>query len=192
MSSPLDTFRAEDTLSALHGFQRDAVEYAFDRLYVAPDSTRRFLIADEVGLGKTLIAKGVMAKALEHLRSEVSRIDVVYLCSNLRIARQNINRLNPLKDVTFADAERITLLPANLDRIAENRINFIAFTPGTSLRPQGKHGHPGRENPAVQVVGKALETQERLAAERASGKRPGRGGIQNQGSRFPRQRKSLA
>lgn len=140
MSSLLDTFCAEEALSSLHGFQRDAVEYAFHRLYVAPDSTRRFLIADEVGLGKTLIAKGVMAKTLEHLRSTVDRIDVVYICSNLRIARQNINRLNPLTDLSFADAERITLLPTHLDRIAENRINFVAFTPGTSLDLKGSMG----------------------------------------------------
>lgn len=140
MSRLLDTFRAEETLRTLHGFQRDAVEYAFHRLYTAPDSTRRFLVADEVGLGKTLIAKGVLAKTLEHLRSEVDRIDVVYICSNLRIARQNINRLNPLPDVEFADAERITLLPTKLDRLANSRINFVAFTPGTSLDLKGNLG----------------------------------------------------
>ena len=52
-------------LSGLKGFQRDTVEYAFERLYLAPDSTRRFLVADEVGLGKTLVARGVIAKAIE-------------------------------------------------------------------------------------------------------------------------------
>ena len=44
----------EAILRQLKGFQRDTVEYAFQRLYVDPDSTHRFLVAGEVGLGKTL------------------------------------------------------------------------------------------------------------------------------------------
>jgi hypothetical protein len=44
----------------------------------------RFLVADEVGLGKTLVAKGVIACAIEKLQRTPgsSRIDVVYICSN--------------------------------------------------------------------------------------------------------------
>ena len=83
-------------LDGLKGFQRDTVEYAFERLYLAPDSTRRFLVADEVGLGKTLVARGVIAKALDHLwegPGKVERIDIVYICSNGQIARQNARRL---------------------------------------------------------------------------------------------------
>ena len=48
----------------------------FARLYTDPDPTTRFLVADEVGLGKTLVARGVIAKALEYLRDRVERIDV--------------------------------------------------------------------------------------------------------------------
>lgn len=129
----LDGFRAERVLAGLFGFQRDAVEHAFHRLYLAEDSSHRFLIADEVGLGKTMIAKGVLARTLEHLRDRVDRVDVVYICSNLSIARQNIARLNPIKGYKFADAERITLLPTHLDSIAQHRVNFVAFTPSTSL-----------------------------------------------------------
>lgn len=130
---PLENFSVGPVLDRLLPFQRDAVEHAFNRLFVAPDSTHRFLVADEVGLGKTLIARGVLAKALEHLRDKVKRIDVIYICSNLSIARQNIERLNPLKDHEFSDAERITLLPIHLRHLAKNRVNFVAFTPSTSL-----------------------------------------------------------
>jgi hypothetical protein len=138
--SPLEGFRSDDVLNGLHGFQRDAVEHAFHRLYTAPDSTHRFLVADEVGLGKTLIARGILAKSIEHLRGQVRRIDVIYICSNLRIARQNINRLNPLRDITFANAERVTLLPLHLTSIESSPINFVAFTPGTSLDLKGNLG----------------------------------------------------
>ena len=54
------------------------------------DPTRRFLVADEVGLGKTLVARGVIAKTIDHLWETVDRIDVVYICSNGQIARQNL------------------------------------------------------------------------------------------------------
>ena len=68
----------ETVLAGLKGFQRKTAEYVFDKLYMAEDSTRRFLIADEVGLGKTLVAAGVVAQAIDHLRERgVPRIDVI-------------------------------------------------------------------------------------------------------------------
>ncbi len=99
-------------LAQLKGFQRDAVEVAFHRLVEAEDSTSRFLVADEVGLGKTLIAKGIVAKAMDHLWDRVRRIDVIYICSNLAIAKQNVRRLNLSGDPDVASADRITMLPA--------------------------------------------------------------------------------
>ncbi len=131
---------AEPTLARLKGFQRAAVETAFERLYTAPDSTRRFLVADEVGLGKTLIARGIIAKAVEHLWNDVERIDVVYLCSNARIAKQNIRRLNPFPGLSIAEADRITMLPVKLGALAHDRLNFVAFTPGTSLDLKSSEG----------------------------------------------------
>src|SRR5688500_10956208 len=106
---PLEGFTSAEVLKHLHGFQRDGVEHAHHLLFQAADPSHRFLIADEVGLVKTLIAKGVLAKMLDHLKDKVGRIDVVYVCSNLAIAAQNINRLNPIKDYEFSPADRITL-----------------------------------------------------------------------------------
>jgi hypothetical protein len=99
----------ERVLSGLKPFQRRSVDYVFDRLYGA-DATPRFLLADEVGLGKTLVAKGVIARAIDRLWDETDRIDIVYICSNHDIARQNINRLNLTGKKDFALASRITLL----------------------------------------------------------------------------------
>ena len=51
---PNNRFLAAPALAGLKDFQRTTVEYVFQRLY-GSDSTSRFLVADEVGLGKTLV-----------------------------------------------------------------------------------------------------------------------------------------
>ena len=121
-------------LGGLKPFQRRSVEYVFERLY-GDNPTRRFLLADEVGLGKTLVARGVIARAIEHLWEKVGRIDVVYICSNHDIARQNINRLNITGKKDFALASRITLLPITFGggTLRNQKLNFVSFTPGTSF-----------------------------------------------------------
>ena len=119
-------------LASLKDFQRASVEFVFRRLYL--EGKRRFLVADEVGLGKTLVARGVIAKAIEHLKKEgVPRIDIVYICSNADIARQNVNRLNVTQKKDFALASRITLLPTQIRDLKKNDLNFISFTPTTSF-----------------------------------------------------------
>lgn len=120
-------------LGGLKDFQRDSVEYIFRRLYTDLDSTRRFLLADEVGLGKTMVAKGVIARAIDHLWAEVQRIDIIYICSNSDIARQNINRLKVSDHGEAALASRITLLPTKIKELKKRRLNFVSFTPGTSF-----------------------------------------------------------
>lgn len=130
---------AAHILKGLKDFQRKTVDYVYQRLYVDVDRVNKFLIADEVGLGKTLIARGVIAKAVEKLWDEVKRIDIIYICSNTDIARQNINRLNITKNRDFSLASRMTLLPIHLKEFQKNKLNFVSFTPGTSfdLRSRG-------------------------------------------------------
>ncbi len=121
-------------LAGLKDFQRQTVEYVFRRMYLDDDCAHKFLIADEVGLGKTLVARGITAKAIEHLRKKGNkRIDVVYVCSNLGIARQNVNRLNVTGTKDFVLSSRITLLPQEISDIKGKDISFISFTPSTSF-----------------------------------------------------------
>ena len=139
---PAERPDANSVLEGLKGFQRDTVAYAFERLYRASDSTRRFLVADEVGLGKTLVARGVIAKALEHLWDgphKVEQIDIVYICSNAQIARQNVRRLQ-IGTSKFWRADRLTLLPQEIHDLKANRVNFLALTPGTSLNLRSSMG----------------------------------------------------
>lgn len=131
----------EKVFHNLKNFQRKTAEYVFNRLYKAEDSTRRFLIADEVGLGKTLVAAGVTAQAIDHLSGlGIPRIDIIYICSNQAIARQNVDRLKHLLSIeTKPLAERITLLPYRLDNL-DQRVNLVALTPGTSFNTASAEG----------------------------------------------------
>lgn len=106
----------QEILQGLKDFQRDTVDYVFSRLYTDADSTRRFLVADEVGLGKTLVARGIIAKAIEHLWRDVPRIDILYICSNSNIANQNIGKLNILKNES-PFATRISLMPLKIKNL---------------------------------------------------------------------------
>jgi len=128
-----DSFDARPVLKSLKDFQLRTVNHAFKRLYHRQRGSRRFLVADEVGLGKTLVARGIIAKAIEHLRGTVRRIDVVYVCSNAAIAQQNVNKLNVTGQQEFSLATRLTLLPLQLKDLASRDLNFVSFTPGTTF-----------------------------------------------------------
>jgi len=55
--------RIRETLAGLKDFQVKTVDYVFDQLY--KNGRTKMLIADEVGLGKTIVAKGIIAKAFK-------------------------------------------------------------------------------------------------------------------------------
>lgn len=126
-------FRLESVMDDLKDFQRRTVNYVFQRMYHGGDQTHRFLVADEAGLGKTMVARGVIAQTVKHLWDDIDRIDVIYICSNADIARQNINRLNITEKEDFVLSSRITLLPTQLKDLRGNKLNFVSFTPGTSF-----------------------------------------------------------
>lgn len=131
-----------DTASVIAGlkdFQRLTVDYVFDRFYGC-ESTRKFLVADEVGLGKTLVARGVIARTIDHLWEAVPRIDIIYICSNTDIARQNVQRLGIPGCEVAAQATRLTLLPLHLHDLNKHRVNFVALTPATSFEQTGGGG----------------------------------------------------
>jgi hypothetical protein len=120
-------------LRGLKDFQLDTAVHVFRRLYDNEDPAHRFLVADEVGLGKTLVARGVIAQTVEHLRAlGTPRIDVVYVCSNAAIARQNIRRLNPTGEEIGDVVDRLTMLPIGGAKLSET-FNLLPITPGTSL-----------------------------------------------------------
>lgn len=126
------------TLADLKDFQRRTAEWAFQRMFADRNPALRFLVADEVGLGKTHVAKGVIAQVIDHLgRTGDKRHDIVYVCSNAAIARQNLRKLTPEGiEPTPVNVDRLTMLPLVKLRGYRNGqpgINLLAITPGTSL-----------------------------------------------------------
>ena len=111
-------------------FQEATVHHAVARLR-DPAGSRRFLVADEVGLGKTLVAQGI----LQHLANGPRPLNVFYVCSSLTIAHQNRDSL--LEVLPTADrksatvsVDRPTLLPW-ADPPASNSFTLFTLTPGT-------------------------------------------------------------
>ncbi|SIR42208.1 helicase-related protein [Bosea sp. TND4EK4] len=133
---PGEPFRAGAAIASLKAFQRRTVDYVFGRFYDAASPAYQFLVADEVGLGKTMVARGVIAKAIEHLWDKTDRIDILYICSNQAIAAQNLNRLNVLGRAALALPTRMTLVPLQMRgerSLIANKVNFISLTPGTTF-----------------------------------------------------------
>ena len=153
--------QVDEILKQLKPFQRRTVDHAFQRLFVKEDSTSRFLVADEVGLGKTLVARGVIARAIDHLWDDVKRIDIVYICSNGSIARANLPklRIGGASERSFALATRLTMLATELAprddgaSLSDSKLNFVSFTPGTSFNM----GHSGGQRRERELLFHLLE-----------------------------------
>lgn len=145
-------FSAETTLSGLKDFQRRTVEYTFQRMFKKVNPAKRFLVADEVGLGKTLVAKGLIAKTIEHLQDKTNRIDIIYVCSNADIATQNIDRLILPGLPSYAQATRLTLLPLVTEKLRQHKINFISFTPGTTFNQGNRTGRKDERHLMYQML----------------------------------------
>lgn len=127
-------------MGGLKDFQRATVE-RIDTLYRS--GVRRVLVSDEVGLGKTLIARGVIAKFAK-LRKEDGDplVKVVYVCSNAAIAEQNLNKLKITQELRTENmsSSRLSMQHLNIflqesDEAIKNRyIQLIPLTPDTSFR----------------------------------------------------------
>lgn len=98
---------------------------------------RRFLVADEVGLGKTVVAQQVIRRLM---KGRGKPLVVFYVCSNLAIARQNRDKLLEVLEATSeqercsarCEVDRLTLVPAS-DPPTHPRLHLYTLTPDTSV-----------------------------------------------------------
>lgn len=127
-------------ISGLKDFQKATVD-RIDQLYRA--GQMRVLVSDEVGLGKTLIARGTIAK-LAKLQKEVgdNLVKVVYICSNASIAEQNLNKLKITSELRTerTGCSRLSMQHLNIFKqendsdLLSRYIQLIPLTPDTSFR----------------------------------------------------------
>lgn len=127
-------------MKGLKDFQQATVERVHS-LY--KKGQNRVLVADEVGLGKTLVAKGVIAKTARYYKEDLNDelFKVVYICSNQNIANQNINKLKISRDVTVDGVTDTRLSMQHLkifeqehdQNIKDKYIQLIPLTPSTSF-----------------------------------------------------------
>ena len=130
----------ERVMNGLMDFQRATV-MRIDHLYKS--GQRRILVSDEVGLGKTLIARGVVAKVAKLRKQEGDDLfKVVYVCSNAAIAEQNLRKLRITKEIQIGSAassrlsmQHLTIFNQESDsNILNSYIQLIPLTPDTSFR----------------------------------------------------------
>ena len=128
------------TMYGLKDFQQKTVE-RIDYLFRHGQS--RVLVADEVGMGKTLIARGAIVKTARMcLEQPDERMKVVYICSNTSIANQNIQKLKVSDSARIEGVSdtRLSMLHLKIaeqesdDALREGYIQLIPLTPGTSFQ----------------------------------------------------------
>lgn len=116
--------------NGLRRFQQRTVERVWTSLYNG-QGTGRFLVADEVGLGKTRVAAALIRRVEAHLARRASGT-VVYFAPNAEVANQNLRILRPHARQS-EPRQRLTLLPLFEPELRKPGIHVLGFTPATSL-----------------------------------------------------------
>jgi len=122
------------------------VETAKAALKAFESGRKRFLIADEVGLGKTVVARTIIAEMMEGKRSPLV---VFYVASNLNIAFQNRRKLLEVipieeREQAEAAADRLTIAAGPANRPTHPHLHLYTLTPDTSVPLLKRHGGLGR------------------------------------------------
>lgn len=129
----------QNIMSGLKDFQKATVN-RIDHLF--RNGQRRVLVSDEVGLGKTLIARGTVAKlAVMQKETGDNLVKVVYICSNAAIAEQNLNKLRITSELRTEsmNSSRLSMQHLNIFKqendkeLLNSYIQLIPLTPATSF-----------------------------------------------------------
>lgn len=107
---------------------------------------RCVLLADEVGLGKTIVARNIIIILSEKWKRNRHKLKVTYFCPSESIARQNILKLSGFKTFNSISEYRLPMLHLKL---AEKRDSFIPMTPETSLNMGRKPTGAGNERALI-------------------------------------------
>ncbi|HWD93544.1 MAG TPA: helicase [Verrucomicrobiae bacterium] len=132
-----------------------ATAQAAVRAFDDRSGSRRFLVADEVGLGKTVVARTVIQEMLAQRRKKP--LVVFYIASNMTIAHQNRSRLldflpKEQRLASCASADRLVLVANPAARPSESeRLHLYTLTPDTSVPLYRRRGGAGRADERVLI-----------------------------------------
>lgn len=103
---------------------------------------KRVLLADEVGLGKTIVAKTVVEKLGELCQANGDDYVVVYICSNAGIADQNCSKLGIDNEHRVRISEgRLSMQHLMLaEAKKKGNVRLIPMTPATSFQMRSGAG----------------------------------------------------
>ena len=131
---------AARVMSGLKDFQKATVDRVAE---LFENGVNRVLVSDEVGLGKTLIARGVIARYAQH-RKKIGDdlVKVVYVCSNGAIAEQNLKKLKITDEARTENlnSSRLSMQHLNIamqendPKVKNAYIQLIPITPNTSFQ----------------------------------------------------------
>lgn len=102
---------------------------------------RRVLLADEVGLGKTIVARAVVEMMHKNAKDNGQSFKVIYVCSNQGIIQQNAHKLGiDNNNVVPLSESRLSMQHRNLYKQLDKDY-LIPITPSTSLRQTDGYGN---------------------------------------------------
>ena len=119
---------------------------AVTKAFRSKRSHRRFLVADEVGLGKTIVAREVIKQMMNQLKRPLR---VIYVCSNLAIRGQNQDSLLKVlppdeRDYALCHVDRLSLI-TEVDQPTHSKLHLYSLTPDTSVPFRKNRRRDGRK-----------------------------------------------
>lgn len=151
-------------MSKAKDFQQATAERIIE---IFKSGQKRVLLSDEVGLGKTIMARTVveMAKTLPGVETD-GIYRVVYVCSNQNIIQQNTRNLGiPNKDIMQMRDSRLSMqhlilqerkIKQDSDQNTELPQQLIPLTPSTSFSITGGAGN-GSERALIYAILKEMD-----------------------------------
>ncbi len=142
----------EITLNSLKDFQKATVISVLNN-FKNTNHSNRVLVADEVGLGKTIVAKGVIAELLkDKLNTGQSNkfLKVTYICSNLTLANENKKKLAVFQgdykekyvaEPSFGRLVELAITDKSLQVDNDTLLEVNSLTPSTSFNLTSGHGN---------------------------------------------------
>lgn len=119
---------------------------------------QRVLLADEVGLGKTIVARAVVEKMHAQAKAKGKSFKVIYVCSNQSIIRQNAHKLG-IDDVVPLSESRLSMQHLILYDKQSNDY-LIPITPATSLEQTNGYGNANERALIFLLICKRFDSNE--------------------------------